>query len=46
MTDATKEVARWRNTIGDLNSKRETAEGRVEKLLERKRPLTLRALAA
>ena len=43
MTDATKEVARWRNTIADLNKKRQTAEGRIEKLRERKRPLSLRA---
>ena len=41
--DASKEVARWRGTIADLNRKREAAEGRIEKLRERKKPLTLRA---
>lgn len=43
MTDATKEVARWRGTIADLNKKREAAEGRIEKLKGRKSPLTLKA---
>ena len=43
MTDATKEVARWRNTIGDLNKKREAAADRIEKLQKRKSPLTLKA---
>ena len=43
MTDATKEVARWRETIAGLNKKRGTAEGRVERLKRRKSPLTLAA---
>ena len=41
--DASKEVARWQGVIRDLNKKRETAEGRVDKLRERKKPLTLAA---
>lgn len=43
MTDATKEVARWRGTIADLNKKLETAEGRVDSLVKRKSSLALKA---
>ena len=41
--DASKEVERWQGVIADLNKKRETAEGRIEKLKGRKSPLTLKA---
>ena len=41
--DASKEVARWRGTIADLNRKREAAGGRVDSLVKRKSSLALKA---
>ncbi len=41
--DASKEVARWRDIIADLNLKREAAEGRVNSLVNRKSSLALKA---
>ncbi len=43
MDNASKEVERWQGVIADLTKQGETAEGRIEKLRERKRPLSLRA---
>lgn len=43
MKDPRKDVARWRNTIADLNRQREAKQSRIDALKRRKSPVTLRA---
>lgn len=43
MPSSDKDIARWRETIADLNGKRESAAKRVDDLKDKKKPLTLGA---
>ena len=43
MKKLASEVTKWRKTVDDLGSQRETAAHRVDELKEMKRPLTLKA---